>query len=67
VLSYLLSHGLEDPEGYFIRTLEDWSEDEEDEGGALGVQKSTSDWLFYWKEELTGGSSQTKKAATPTK
>ena len=66
VLSYLLSHGLEDPEGYFIRTLEDWSEDEV--GGALSVQKSTSDWLLFWKDELTGASSnQTKKGATPIK
>jgi len=63
ILAYLLSHGLEDPEGYLIRTLEDWnvSEDEVDE-----IQKSTSDWLLHWKEELNIRQ-QSKKGATPTK
>ena len=63
ILAYLLSHGLEDPEGYFIRTLEDWnvSEDEVDE-----IQKSTSDWLLHWKEELNTRQ-HSKKGATPTK
>lgn len=65
ILAYLLSHGLEDPEGYLVRTLEDWNvpddKEEVDE-----VQKSTSDWLLHWKEELNT-SQQGKKGTTPTK
>ena len=61
-MAYLLSHGLEDPEGYLVRTMEDWDEKEEvDE-----IQKSTSDWLLHWKEELNT-SQHGKKGATPTK
>lgn len=65
ILAYLLSHGLEDPEGYLVRTLEDWtvpdSKEEVDE-----VQKSTSDWLLYWKEELNTNQ-HSRKGATPAK
>ena len=62
ILAYLLSHGLEDPEGYLVRTLEDWTLPE-DKGE---IQKSTSDWLLYWKEELNT-KQLSKKVATPTK
>ena len=65
IVAYLLSHGLEDPEGYLVRTLEDWTIAEEREE-ANKIQKSTSDWLLYWKEELNT-SQHAKKGAMPTK
>ena len=64
-MTCLLSHGLEDPEGYLVRTLEGWTVTEEKEE-VDKVQRSTSDWLLYWKEELNT-SQQAKKGATPTK
>ena len=66
IVAYLLSHGLEDPEGYLVRTMEDWTIADEKEEVVNEIQKSTSDWLLYWKEELNT-SQQSKKGATPTK
>lgn len=66
IVAYLLSHGLEDPEGYLVRTMEDWTIADEKEEVIEEIQKSTSDWLLYWKEELNT-SHHSKKGATPTK
>ena len=66
ILAYLLSHGLEDPEGYLVRALEDWNISDDKEEEIDEVQKSTSDWLLHWKEELNT-SQHSKKGATPIK